>query len=268
MKEQFARRLFVWRTRLSVAYSNFTVSRAFSIGEAPWRFVAAPLALTVIVILFFGAAAGAAYFTRTPVGVEVETVAVVPAPAVISIPAVVPEDRVNIDMDFQPSYAIAVDKHDNRLFVLEEHPEYYKVVQAYAISLGEILGVKERKGDLRTPVGYYRIIEVKDGDALPSIYGPRAFVLNYPNSFDTALGRSGGGIWLHGSGQGQRTPDTRGCVELNDEHIIALSEWVDIDTPVAIFPRNFPLPVVDGRIDKQFMSTRFFYGDISDFNAG
>ncbi|MFQ5433133.1 MAG: L,D-transpeptidase family protein, partial [Nitrospinota bacterium] len=127
---------------------------------------------------------------------------------------------------------------------------------------------KEKEGDLKTPVGYYRIVEVKDGDTLPSIYGPRAFVLNYPNSFDTALGRTGGGIWLHGSGKGKRTPDTRGCVELDDDKIIALGDWVGIDTAVAIFPENFSLPVVNGRLEKQYISTRFFYGDTSDLTSG
>jgi len=161
-----------------------------------------------------------------------------------------------------------VDKHNRRLFILKEGPEYFEVVQDYGISLGQMIGSKEKEGDLRTPEGYYRIVEVKDGDTLPSIYGPRAFVLNYPNSFDTALGRTGGGIWLHGSGQGQRTPDTRGCVELDDDKIIALSDWVGIDTAVAIFPENFSLPVVDGRIEKQYISTRFFYGDISDITSG
>ncbi len=71
----------------------------------------------------------------------------------------------------------------------------------------------------------------------------------------------GGGIWLHGSGQGKRTPDTHGCVVLDDDSVKSLEQWVRVNTPVAIFPDSFQLPVQGGRLDKKFLSMEFFYGD-------
>lgn len=263
MKELLARRLFIWRTRLNVELSNFAVTRAFLTGFAPLKSIATPIAVSVA-LLFFVSAAGLSYFTGTDVDNAVAAIPAIQETVIPQIPVSLPEPAISTDPDIQPNYIIAVDKYNSRLLVLKEGPDYYEVMRDYGISLGQMIGSKEKEGDLRTPEGYYRIVEVRDGDSLPSIYGPQAFVLNYPNSFDTALGRTGGGIWLHGSGQGRRTLDTRGCVELDDDKIIALGDWVGIDTTVAIFPDNFPLPVVDGKIEKQYISTRFFYGDISD----
>ena len=268
MFEQLKRRVFVLRTRLRVAQSNFTATRAFSSEWADWQIAAKPMAAAAAALLIFSAIAGAAYLNREPVTAELAAVTSLPQPAIIPVPAPEPAVLIDVDRAMPRTYSIAVDKYNSRLYVLEERADYWEVVEDYEISLGQILGVKQHEGDLRTPVGYYRIVEVKDDEELPDIYGPRAFVLNYPNSFDTALGRTGGGIWLHGSGLGERTPDTRGCVELNDDNIIALDRWIGIDTTVAIFPKDFPVPVIDGRIDKRLISTRFFYGDITDFNAG
>lgn len=267
MIELLARRLFIWRTRLNVELSNFAVTRAFLTGFFPWKAVAAPIAVAVA-MLFFTSAAWLSYFTGTGADNAVAAVPAIKEPVISQIPGSLPEPAIEAEPDIRPTYTIAVDKHNSRLLILKEDPEYFEVVQEYKISLGQMIGSKEKEGDLKTPVGYYRIVEVKDGDTLPSIYGPRAFVLNYPNSFDTALGRTGGGIWLHGSGKGKRTPDTRGCVELDDDKIIALGDWVGIDTAVAIFPENFSLPVVNGRLEKQYISTRFFYGDTSDLTSG
>ncbi len=267
MRELLARRFFIWRTRLNVELSNFAVTRAFLTGFAPWKGVAAPIAVAAV-MLFFASAAALSYFTGSDVDNAVAAVPAIQEPEIPQVPISLPEIAIDTSPDIEPNYIIAVDKYNSRLLILKEGPEYFEVVQDYGISLGQMIGSKEEEGDLKTPEGYYRIVEVKDGDTLPSIYGPRAFVLNYPNSFDTALGRTGGGIWLHGSSKGERTPDTRGCVELDDDKIIALDNWVDINTTVAIFPQDFPLPVVNGRLEKQYISTRFFYGDISDITSG
>ena len=81
------------------------------------------------------------------------------------------------------------------------------------------------------------------------------------------MGRTGGGIWVHGSGQGEKTPDTRGCVELDDESILALEYWLKIDTPVAIFNSDIRLPFADGKLDRKYLKNDFFYGDIATASA-
>ncbi|CAI6147276.1 MAG: hypothetical protein SPLUMA1_SPLUMAMAG1_01934 [uncultured Sulfurimonas sp.] len=55
---------------------------------------------------------------------------------------------------------------------------------------------KIREGDLRTPIGVYKL--VKKLSKVDSFYGPLAFATSYPNSYDKYLGKNGSGIWIHG----------------------------------------------------------------------
>ncbi len=261
LRGRFNRWVFITETRLKVAYHNYVVERAFVQrgGGLALPFPVSPQLTAGIAVLILMMAAGAAFISRMPAVAALPSVAMpvisnanFPAPKAPAMPVPPPPP---------PDYAIAVDKSNKLLLVLKDEGDYYTVIRQYDISLGRIVGTKEREGDMRTPVGYYRITEVKDGKLLPKIYGPKVFVTNYPNSFDVARGRTGGGIWLHGSGQGKRTPDTHGCVVLDDDSVKSLEQWVRVNTPVAIFPDSFQLPVQGGRLDKKFLSMEFFYGD-------
>ncbi|MDH5541474.1 MAG: L,D-transpeptidase family protein [Nitrospinota bacterium] len=162
-------------------------------------------------------------------------------------------------------YAVAVDKKNRKLHILREFQEHFEVVNSFDVSLGKNTGRKETQGDLKTPVGLYHVTEIITKD-LDKIYGPRAFVLNYPNMYDRKKGRTGGGIWLHGTGIGERTPDTRGCVELTDKNIVDLDQWVFKDTTVAIFPEDMGVPFENGRLQKHYLTETFFYeGDMPAF---
>jgi len=158
-------------------------------------------------------------------------------------------------------YAVAVDKSSRTLYILLENKKNYAVVQTFRVSLGQIMGDKLREGDKKTPEGFYKVIQVKEDDELPGIYGPRAFVLNYPNKYDRANGSTGGGIWIHGTGNGLRTPDTKGCVEVTDENIMALGKWIGVETPVLIFPARKPLIVKNGTVKKDIITKQFFYAE-------
>ena len=162
-------------------------------------------------------------------------------------------------------YAVAVDKKAKKLFILKELREHFEVVNSFDVSLGKRDGRKEVQGDLKTPVGLYHVTQIIK-ENLGDIYGPRAFVLNYPNNYDKKVGRTGGGIWLHGTGIGERTPDTKGCVELTDKNIVDLDQWVFENTAVAIFPEEMTLPVKGGKLDKHYLTESFFYeGDSPAF---
>ena len=269
LRSRFDRWLFITETRLRVAYNNYVVERAFvhrgGVAAPPLPF--SPQLAAGFIAFMLVAAGGAALIGRLPAVTLAPSVAMPvisnanfpqpKAPAIPPPPAPAP-----------PDYAIAVDKANKLLLVLKDEGDYFTVIRQFDISLGRIVGTKEREGDMRTPVGYYRITEVKDGRLLPKMYGPRVFVTNYPNSFDVARGRTGGGIWLHGSGQGKRTTDTHGCVVLDDDSVKSLEQWVRVNTPVAIFPDSFRLPVQGGRLDKKFLSMEFFYGDLTSPAAG
>ncbi|GMT41803.1 MAG: hypothetical protein IEMM0002_0214 [bacterium] len=249
MNNILSRWRFILKTRFGVAYSNFVLDRAFRPGIPSWMPVLMRNTFAVFAVIV--TVAGIVFFVNKSTAT---------IPDITKQGASIIETRI--------SYAVAVDKYQKRLFILKETDKYYEVVRMYEISLGEVIGAKTEEGDLKTPEGFYKIISIKEDKELPKKYGPRAFVLDYPNRFDMANGRTGGGIWLHGSGKGKKTPDTRGCVELDDRSIVELGKWIDIDTPVAIFPFDFELPVVNGKIDKRFITGNFFYGDMPGVSAG
>jgi lipoprotein-anchoring transpeptidase ErfK/SrfK len=158
----------------------------------------------------------------------------------------------------EASHTVVVDKSRRELFVLEETQDNYMIVARYPVSLGSERGDKIEQGDNRTPEGLYRITEIKN-EKLPQKYGPRAYVLNYPNDLDQRQSKSGYGIWIHGSGMGDKTKPTEGCVQLNDFHVIELGEYVSEGSPVYIFPEGFELPIENGAIQKNVIRPETLY---------
>lgn len=96
------------------------------------------------------------------------------------------------------AYAIVVDLPHNRLYLFENDDGQPRLVADFYASIGSAGAGKQVEGDLRTPVGIYRITSFIPDRQLPSLYGGGAFTLNYPNAWDRHLGRTGYGIWLHG----------------------------------------------------------------------
>ncbi len=135
-------------------------------------------------------------------------------------------------------FAILVDKTKKELLVVQNLERYLKVVERFPVSLGKSPGNKKREGDMKTPEGKYKIINIKkDAELLPR-YGPMAFVLNYPNETDMAMGKTGSGIWIHGTEGEKITPDTKGCVEINNANLMKLAEYAGNGTPVIILPEE------------------------------
>lgn len=245
------------------------VEQAFAGGRAltPFPFPVPPAALLVAALVVGGAGIAAVIAGRASVPAEMSVAVSMPV-----ISNVIPErerqQHVIPPAPNAPVYAVAVVKSAKELLILKEEGDFYQVIKKFDISLGRVVGAKEREGDLRTPVGYYHIVEIKDGKKLPAIYGPKVFVTDYPNAYDIAKGRSGGGIWLHGSGKGKRLDDTHGCVELDDQNVMQLEKWVGVNTPVIIYPETFQLPVTGGRIEKRFVSMEFFYSETRRASTG
>lgn len=255
VKDVLTRWQFTLKTRLGVARSNFFVNRAFKPEASSLRPVLVRTAGVALLLLVIATGTTFMVSKSSATIPDIAGTAALPEPAPVVIEA-------------HFSYTVVVDKAREELLVLKENDDYFDVIRSYKISLGGKTGAKEKEGDLKTPEGLYKIVEIKEDAELPTMYGPRAFVLNYPNSFDEAHGRTGGGIWLHGSGKGSKTPDTKGCVELDDWNIVELGEWIGVDTTVAIFPIGFELPVKDGKVEKQFLTRNFFYGDILQADSG
>jgi len=89
---------------------------------------------------------------------------------------------------------------------------------------------------------------------LPEKYGPYAAVLNYPNKKDLEAGKTGSGIWIHGTGTNQLTPDTQGCVELSDQHLIQLFSFISKGTKIIIVPENVDITPKTDIVRKNLIS--------------
>lgn len=133
--------------------------------------------------------------------------------------------------------AILVEKDTQKLyFVQKQDSGLFKVLYELSCSTGKNLGDKKVEGDSKTPEGVYYVTGHYPGKYLSSVYGSRAFTLDYPNYKDKIEGRNGHNIWIHGTDKSpltQRT--TNGCVALANADIDKLKDMVKVgETPVLI----------------------------------
>lgn len=135
-------------------------------------------------------------------------------------------------------HAIAVDASKSRLYLFENGPGGLQLVADHYASIGRLGADKSLEGDQRTPLGVYYITSRLDAKKLTDFYGIGALPLNYPNEYDRRLGRTGGGIWLHGvpSDSYARSPNsTDGCVVLANPELQTILDRVQPrSTPVVI----------------------------------
>jgi murein L,D-transpeptidase YafK len=134
------------------------------------------------------------------------------------------------------THALLIDTSRSRLYVYANDLGRPRYVADFYISLGKN-GIEKRvEGDQKTPIGIYTLLPMKD--KLPEFYGPGAYPLTYPNEWDRMNGRSGHGIWIHGtpSETYARPPwATDGCVVLTNEDLTRIRRYVEIErTPVVI----------------------------------
>lgn len=151
-------------------------------------------------------------------------------------PDLVPRSILQLRED--QKYALIVDAKRSRLYVYENQGGQLKFVTDYYISQGKLGVNKLKEGDQKTPLGVYYITGRLSGAKLPDFYGSGALPINYPNEWDKVNGRSGSGIWLHGtpSDSFSRPPlSSDGCVVLTNPDLHKLSASVEIGkTPVVI----------------------------------
>ena len=137
-------------------------------------------------------------------------------------------------------HAIAVDTSRARLYLFENTPAGVKLLADYYISVGRLGTDKSVEGDLRTPLGVYHVTSNLDPKSLKDFYGAGALPINYPNPYDLRRGKTGSGIWLHGTPPTQfsRAPKaTDGCVVLANPDLERVIRTVEVrTTPVVIAP--------------------------------
>lgn len=135
-------------------------------------------------------------------------------------------------------HAIAVDASRSRLYLFENTPTGLVLVSDYYISVGKAGTSKTAEGDQRTPLGVYYITSNLDRKSLKDFYGSGALPISYPNVLDAKRGKTGSGIWLHGTPPNQfsRPPQaTDGCVVLANPDLDHIIRTVEVrSTPVVI----------------------------------
>ncbi len=159
-------------------------------------------------------------------------------------------------------YQILVSKKNSELKLQKDG----RIIKTYHIATGKGgKGTKRKRGDSKTPLGTYRITELKDSDRFHFF-----MQLDYPNLIDAWYGyknqiidsgefkriasaykkreippqdtQLGGFIGIHGLGETtekkltihEELDWTEGCIALTNEEIIELKQYVDIGTQVVI----------------------------------
>ena len=143
-----------------------------------------------------------------------------------------------LELSPRSRHAIAVDTSRSRLYLFENTAQGLRLVADYYASVGKLGIEKEVEGDQRTPLGVYFITSRLDPAKLKDFYGAGALPINYPNPLDQSRGKTGSGIWLHGTPPDQfsRAPlATDGCLVLANPDLERILRTVEPrSTPVVI----------------------------------
>lgn len=148
-----------------------------------------------------------------------------------------------------PTQFIVVEKRLQRLSLFEQR-ESVELVKEYVCATGQNPGTKKISGDSRTPEGIYFITEIY-ADKRITVFGSRAFHLDYPNIFDTHAGHQGDGIFIHGTNKELIPNSTNGCITLsnNDLDELAPSLTVDAIPVIVVDALSEPMQGKDLRLD-------------------
>lgn len=154
-----------------------------------------------------------------------------------------PTIATKTEMPEQHNYSILIDKSDFTLFVLDNN-NTKAPVETFKCALGKATGDKEKSGDMKTPIGTFKVIEVcdasywthdfKDGKGkIKGAYGPWFF---YLDTNEKSKGQWDG-IGIHGTHDPASigTLASEGCIRLLNEHVqILKNKYIKVGTMVTI----------------------------------
>lgn len=153
--------------------------------------------------------------------------------------ALFPANLLKLDDRFS-HHVLVVEKSTHKIHLYENDKSRPKFLKSFVFASGKNRGDKWVEGDLKTPEGIYQITEFKSSKRLTeqygkegAIYGIGAFVLNYPNVFDVRTGKTGDGIWFHGTNDETRISkglDSRGCVVTFNNDVKEISQYIELDS--------------------------------------
>jgi murein L,D-transpeptidase YafK len=127
------------------------------------------------------------------------------------------------------AHAMALDIDRSRLYLFENrNGQLIRIADFYA-TIGKGGSGKAKEGDLRTPIGAYRMQVAIPKQKLSDFYGAGAYPLDYPNDWDRRNNRSGSGIWLHGvaSDTFARAPRaSEGCIVVSNPDLKIIERFI------------------------------------------
>ena len=143
-----------------------------------------------------------------------------------------------VKLSDQQGYVVLVNMTTSRLYLYENRGGVPHLVRDFYATIGKNGTGKLAQGDQKTPVGVYFVTGTIAPEKLPDFYGSGAFPIDYPNAWDQRRGRTGYGIWLHGtpSNTFSRPPrDSDGCVILSNADLESIKQYIAPgETPVIL----------------------------------
>ncbi len=153
-------------------------------------------------------------------------------------PELLPKNLLQMSAD--QKYALLADAERARLYVFENVEGEPRLLRDYYMTIGRNGVDKRVEGDKRTPLGVYFVTGSLPRSQLTDFYGAGAFPINYPNEWDRLHGRSGHGIWLHGTPSNTYSRPPRasdGCLVVPNPDLAEIGQWLRLGTPIVIADR-------------------------------
>ncbi|MFT5697711.1 MAG: murein L,D-transpeptidase YafK [Desulforhopalus sp.] len=170
--------------------------------------------------------------------------------------ALPPSNKPGMELFFyineSPTPFIVVEKKTQNLMLFEQG-KALRLIKTFTCATGENPGTKEVSGDAKTPEGVYFITEVFQDNEI-TVFGSRAFHLDYPNVFDEYDGNNGDGIFIHGTNKKLIPYSTNGCITLDNDDLEKLAPYLTV--------RTIPVIVVES-LEEELIHKNFAisYGD-------
>ena len=149
-------------------------------------------------------------------------------------------NRADTTFGYMEKYksVLVCDKNSSTLKLYQKSDNNaFKLKNEYHAFTGKNKGEKQNEGDLRTPVGIYKL--TKKLSKVDAFYGPLAFVTSYPNLYDRYKNKKGHGIWIHGLPINQtRDAFTKGCIAINNDGLECLSQEIELPRTILLIFEN------------------------------
>ncbi len=148
----------------------------------------------------------------------------------------VPAALIQVPREIQT--VLLVDTDRGRLYRMENGDNGLRLRDDYYSAIGKRGAGKTKAWDRLTPLGAYFLVDRLESREIHDKYGALAYPSDYPNAWDKRLGKTGDGIWLHGTERDgfSRPPlDSDGCVVLTNADLLALQDSLHPEqTPIII----------------------------------